>query len=364
MFKLSDGKICTREVLMLLLFGIGVKITDSTPEILYETGKNAAWLMNIVSAVVMLIPYLLILSVLKQHEGQSFFEVVYSLTGRTVGFFLGMTLFVIQFFSLLSNTRDDIDILSTMFFPRTPILVLYSVVMFSVYYIARRGLENITRGCWFFYGTLQFVIIVLALSALKDLDFTRMFPILGPGLKQLIIGGIKSSTIYADGLLYVVFFSYVRNFKQFKTGYLLGYTMNFLNFTTFLIIYLCMFGHPTINSIHYPFQMLNRAIKFGRFATNVEAIFLGFWVIASILRYTIYLYTSSALLAYTLGFKKIEKLLLPIAVVTVFVGGRFENYVYNVHAFREKYLPIMTPIFILYPFLLWILSKWKEAKSQ
>ena len=185
MIKLNDGKIGAKEFFAMIIFMIGIKFKDGTPELLYEAGKNAAWMMPLFSLVFLLVPFLMLLSLLKKHQ-TGFLELIFKLTGNHVGSILILLLFVLFFGSVTVNYRSHAEIISTLFFTKTPVAILVFVIVAASLYIAYLGLETIGRISWLILPTFFALMIVLIAFTWRQINWGFFFPIEGPGLAAVL----------------------------------------------------------------------------------------------------------------------------------------------------------------------------------
>ncbi|OZM58080.1 hypothetical protein CIB95_00430 [Lottiidibacillus patelloidae] len=361
--KKLDGKLGTREFVALLLLTISLKVTDSTPTILLGKGENASWMLPIISASTILIPFLFLLSLLKKYKDKNIVEIGYSLTGNIFGFIIGMTLFLMMFVGTIANSRSYVEIISPMFFTTTPVPFLYILLLFVGYFVANRGFETIGRTAWLIVPYISVALALLVIFVWTDLDPIFLFPIAGPGLKELVLSGVKNTTIFGELILIGVIYPFLRSYKTFKNGALLSLILTTITLSLFLAIYVMAFSFPPAKFIAFPFQNLTRMAQVGEALEHSESIYLGFWVMASTIHFAVYLYLAAALFAYTLKLKELEPLILPIAGLCFFVGMIPENYVETVFKFREGYFNIYSLIFFFLPILLWSISRWKGRNS-
>lgn len=362
MIKDSDDKIGIREFFVLIVYCIGVQSADSTPVLLVKDGENAIWMIPLFSLLTIIIPLLVLLSILKKYKDRNLIEIVYDLTGKFVGKLISIIIFLIIFSALILNTRDYIDVISALFFPRTPLVVLYLFFMLIVYFIASKGLENISRICWMTFYPLFFVLVMLLILVWNRLDFLYLFPIAGPGLLKIAKSGVTHCTILADIFVLAIFFPRVRDYKSFRNATFLGLAMSLFYLVIFFIIYVAAFGSDTLRLLNYPYHQLTRIAHLGRFATNLEAFFLFFWIVASILRFSIYLYMTCNIFGNAFKLAKFEFLLLPTSILTVFLGSFFENYVEATETRGSPLIQIFWISIVLLPFLLSIIFKLKKKR--
>jgi spore germination protein (amino acid permease) len=363
MMKQSDGKIGTREFIALILLAVGLKLTDITPSVLYPFGKTATWMLPIVSGLLIIPPFLLLLSLLKRYKNKGLMDIIFHLTGKYIGFVIGMVLFIFMLVTTVLYSRSFVDVMGNLYLPKTPAIALYIVIMVGTYLITNRGLEAIGRTSWLVVPYLTIIFAVLLFFVWKDLNWRNLFPLGGSGMTEVIRGGTRHSFILGEIILFSILFPFVRTYKDFRLASLLGLGITLFEVVLFFAIYVMMYNYPSIESIAYPFQLLTRIVDLGPIFANAESFFLGFWVIASIVRLAIYLYVTVAIFSYTLRIKEFEPLLLPFAVVILFLGLIPESNIETLFVLRESLLFQINWLFILcLPILLWVIAQFKGER--
>ncbi|MFD1706468.1 hypothetical protein ACFSCZ_06835 [Siminovitchia sediminis] len=61
MIRVSDRKIGTREMFAIVYISIGIKVTDSTPNLLLEVGSTASWSMPLITGTALIVPFFILL---------------------------------------------------------------------------------------------------------------------------------------------------------------------------------------------------------------------------------------------------------------------------------------------------------------
>lgn len=365
MIQKSDGKIGSREFFVLVSYAIAVELTDMTPTFLFKDGKTATWMIPIFSGLILTIPFLILLSIIKKFKNKGLVHIVYSIMGKYAGFIINMALFIVLLSALVLNSRNYVDIIQVMFFPRTPRIAIYLILMGSSYFIANRGLETVGRTAWIFYPYLLGALLLVIVLASKEVNLGFLYPLWGPGIKKLIKTSAENSTIVADIFLLTVLYPYARSYKEFKAPVLWGLAVSIFLLSLLFAFYTTIYDYPTAEGVAFPYHQMIMLASVGRFITNIESLFFLFWVIASIVRFTIYLYLTAAIFGYTLGLNEFEPLLLPFSGLTVILGLIPENYIEGVFVYRQNILLKNTwAVFMFLPVILWIVFKLRGEKVK
>lgn len=362
MIKVADGKMGTREFTSIILLSIGMKITDSTPSQLYIAGENAAWMMPLFFIILIGVPFFILLSLMKKHQ-KGLIDLIFSLTGKYLGTIITFSLFLMLSIGVIWSVRSYITIVNTAYFQQAPIQALLFLMLLFCFFVAKRGLETISRSAWFIIPTIEILLIVLIVSVWKEVDWMRIFPIAGPGFKQLIKESASTSGLFSELILLTAFFSFTRSYKSFRLAAFIGFTISCFKMVLFLALYVAVFDYPSTLKMLYPHQQLTRIAEFGESMSHVEGVFFIFWMVGSIIRFSIYLYLIAFLFAGSLRLDKFEPLVLPLTGL-IFLGALLFENVFILNPFRRQFFSIVSWILMLLPFILWVIDRWKGRRKN
>lgn len=364
MFKKVDGKIGVREFCAIVLFSLSLKATDNTPCLLIKSGESASWTIPIISGIFLLIPLLALQSLLKSNKDKGLTDIIYKLTGKYIGFVLIFSLFTIILISTILTGRTYIEILTTLFYPSTPVIVIYMVLMGASCFIATRGFENLGRSCYIALPYLFAAIVLLIISVYRLFDFNFIFPIAGPGVIDVTKSAFQYTSMLSDILILSIFFPFVRDYNKYKIGSMLGVGCSILIISFFIFCFLCVYGYPTLKILNFPFHELARASSLGKSINNLDAAFLGFWLIAVTLHFAIYLYALAALFSFTFKLNEFEPLILPFTALIIILGMMLKSGIETTFYYRDMLLKISTFLLIPLPIILLAVSKFRGGDSN
>ncbi|MCP8969250.1 GerAB/ArcD/ProY family transporter [Ectobacillus ponti] len=352
--KIRTAKLQTREFLALVSFAIGIRFTDTTPNLLIDLGKNAAWMMPFIMGGCMLVSLLLLLSLIQRHQ-LGLMELVMKLAGKKAGFVIGFLLFCIMLSSDILNMRSYVDIIDTMFYQETPTDLLLLFLAAAAWFVANRGFAVIGQTSWIVFPYIIGSAILIILLSWKETNVLQIFPLEGPGLPVVLKGGITHSSVFGEIILLALFFPFVRSYRQFRLAALGGFAISCSVVAVYCALYVISFDYPAVSYLAFPFQQLTRAVPLGEMITHAEAIFLGFWIIASVLHFAIALYITAFLFAKMVQIHEFEPLLLPIAGFVV-IAGRLPTNIMASIALRTSLIYVGSVVLVLLPFVLWLLD--------
>src|SRR5699024_5790131 len=103
---------------------------------------------NLIIGGVSFILIFLLLNVLTRYKGRSFTEIIKHVFGKYIGHIVLLILWVTLSCAIILDTAIYTDIIQTMYFTRTPNLVIYGLLMAVCAYVAKKGLEQIGSVSW------------------------------------------------------------------------------------------------------------------------------------------------------------------------------------------------------------------------
>jgi len=260
-----------------------------------------------------------------------------------------------------------------MFMPRTPVYVIHALGLGTCYYAASKGLKVLGYTSWLLFFVVKFftvLFIVFALQfVLKDSDVRNILPLFGPGPKEVLAVVPENATIFADFFFISVFYSYFKSHKEYIKGSILGWIISLAELSIIFALFTMAFYYPSLTKIQVPFHQLAMNIGIGRYVSNIELFFLGYWILAAVMRFSLYLYTAAAALGCSLRLKEFEPLLLPLTLLFYLLGLIPNNEIEIIFEIRKNFLVKTGWVSIaLLPVILWFVSKIrggnKDAKTK
>ncbi|MHC0036248.1 GerAB/ArcD/ProY family transporter [Pseudoneobacillus sp. C159] len=358
-------KIGMREYFAILILTIGVKLSDDTPSLLYDKILNGAWMAPLITGILAIIPLYFLIRVISIDPQKSLIDQIQSLLGKYIGYFVILGLWMILLSFIVIDTAIYTDIIGTMYFTRTPTIVIYIMLMMVSAFGARMGLEQIGSVAWAVLPYVKFSLFVaLALTVVQG-QLPYIFPIFGPGKWEIVKeSGLKLS-IYGDFLFFGFIATYISNQNAYKKGSWLALAVLALELSFSFFAFLILFDYESVKLLNYPFHESIRYISVG-FITNVETFFFPFWIVTSFVRFAVYLYLTGVLFGWLFRINNFEYAIPSLATIIVFLGLLPDSPTFTLSQIRESLLDyVLTPAFFILPSILWGIAKLKgEFKNE
>jgi spore germination protein KB len=361
MIRPTDSKLGVREFASLLVLTIAIKLTDTTPSILFLQGHNAAWMIPLFSAIIIIIPVALLLSLLKRHEGKGLMELLTQTFGQSIGFAVGFILFVYTLLFSSINSRSYVDIINVMMYQRTPVPALYIMLLFVAWFVANRGLEAVGRTAWVVIPYITVILWSLVYFVWNEIDWLHLYPIAGPGYDRIAQQGVLHSAMYGELILMMVLASNVRSFRSYRFSTWLALAVSCVELVVLMSVYVAAFDYPSVVQLAYPFQHLTRAASIGKTLTHVESMFFGFWIISASIHFAISIYVTAFVFGKMLRLKEFEPMILPLTALILLLG-LIPSHTQTTLMLRDAITQCGSLLFISLPFLLWITDRIRRRK--
>ncbi|MFP7256137.1 GerAB/ArcD/ProY family transporter [Terribacillus goriensis] len=360
--ELNKKPLRIRELVAIIFMLVGLKGGDTTPALFADKAQNAIWMVPIISFLFLLGPFLVLMFLLKKYEKYNLVELIFHLIGKKAGSLLALLLFISGFIAMFTDMRNVMEEINYLYFPNSPTLVLYVLFLGICLLVAHKGFETIGSLAWALNPIIVVTIIAVVVVDLKDAVLLRIFPIFGPGFGTILFEGISKSGAFLEIFLITIAYTAFHQTKYFRGGIYLGGSLSGILIISFYLIYSLLFDYNSINNVAFLYQESTEVISLGHFFTNISTLFMIGWMFSNFLRFIIFLYLLCWIFGAIFEIKRFEGLLLPLGFIAMILSLIPPSFVVNEMFLRERSLQIMTPLFFLFPFLLWGASYWKDRK--
>lgn len=352
------GKIGIKEYFAIVILIIGTKVQDDTPALIYQSLKNAGWMSTIIIGGISSLLILLLLNVLTRYKGKSFIDIIYHVFGKYVGYMMLFILWIISSGAIILDTAIYTDIIHTMYFTRTPSLLIYALLMAVCAYVAKKGLEQIGSVSWIVIPYVKVAVWIALILMLVQGTIAFLFPLFGPGVWEITKESALRSSILIDFLFLCLLTPYIRRLKDFKKGTWLGLLYITFQATVGLAAFVLLFDYKSVEMLNFPFHEAIRYIHLG-FIANVETLFFPFWLISVFVRFSVYLYVCALLFGALFKIHQFEYAIPALATLFLFIGMIPDSPTFTIFRLREDLIVLSTAFFAFFPILLWVMSKIK-----
>lgn len=345
-----------REYTAIILVLSVTKISDDLPALLFQHAENSAWMIPILSGMIMIIPISLLVKMILDNEKQCFFEVIQEACGKIVGKGLLFFLWIVLTILIIILSATYVDIITTFYFVKTPHIIIYAAFLFVCGYGAIKGIQSIGSVIWLGIFPIAFAWVLTIILSITNGNTAFLFPILGPGFKEIMNQSVMKVSIYIDFLFLCFLARYVNKPNHFKKGTWAAFIIIVIQLTIAIASYIVLFDYKTVQLLNYPYHDAIRFAHIG-FFKNIELFFLPFWAFSAFVRFAIYLYIHSLIFGRLFNVKQFQYLVPAFILIIISIGlipetppltlFKYHTYAVNASSIVVFFLPIILWLLLL-----------------
>lgn len=272
-----------------------------------------AWVLDVLLAVVY--AYMGI-----RFPGQNMVQYSMTIFGKKLGKIIGI-LFPIFFLLVSSILQRGLSIiLNTVFFPKTPeILILifsYLVISYAVF----KGIESIGKVCEILGPFYLLSAIIFFLFTISDIRIDRLKPQLESGLYPSLTG---TPLILSFIGICIIMGMYIPICNHPENGFIAKFTAVSLGISVILMLVITtigIFSYPQAKNMINASLELTRFVHLGDFFERVEAIWLMIVIGAAITASASMIWAFSVGISQIVGLNTYKPLVLPAVLVSFVIG--------------------------------------------
>src|SRR5690625_2642630 len=347
-----NTKLSTYEVFALTNILLTMIITDTTPSIIAQNVGNAFWYVPLISFLIVFPSLLIFLYLLNKHDAEHLVDLLEILLGKFPGKLLAFLIFLLAFLTITFEKRSYVNQVKFLYFEQSSITIIFALLIIACIFGAIRGIKVIGYTAKILLPYFIISIILLAVLIFPSIVPDHIYPIFGYGLRDVIKEGILKGSLSSSFVILTMIMPAVREPKRFYKGGLIGIGFSMIQITFFYFLYTSYFDYHSIVTTPFPFHEITQYVKLGDFFTNIETLFLVFWLLVIFIRFILLLYLVSWLFGAIFNIDNFELLILPLAFLMMVIGLMPDNATTTEIVYRNQLLNLLTPVMVIFPYIL------------
>lgn len=349
-----NTKLSTYEICALTVIFIGIKLSDTTPILLSQNTQNAFWYVPLLSFIIIFPFFLILLYLLKKNNAKHLVDLCEILLGKSFGKILSLLIFFLGFCLSALDYRIYVNQIKLLYFEKSSLLIIFILLIFISVFGAIRGIKVIGYTAKVFFPLLQFSLVLLIVLVFPSLIIERVYPIFGSGLDQVIHESVFKGSLFSSFIYLMMILPVVRKPENFYKGTIFGLIISVGQIVLLFFIYTTFFDYNSIEKTAFPFHDITLYIDLGSFFTNIETLFMTFWLLATFIHFILLLYLNTWFFGAIFNIDKFELLILPIGFLMMVVGLLPSNTVVTEFVYRNQLLNFTTIFIYIFPLILLI----------
>ncbi|WP_342440772.1 GerAB/ArcD/ProY family transporter [Lysinibacillus sp. FSL K6-0057] len=361
---MEKAKISTHQLFILIMlfeFGSALLIPLAT------NVKQDAWMAILIGLVGGLFLFLIYHGLYSYYPNIPLTEYLQVVLGKFVGRFLAF-FYVLYFMYIAARVlRDFGEMLITVYYPTTPLFIINALMIMSVVYTVRKGIEVLARtGEILFTFMILLVISGLILIAISGISqISNLQPVFENGVMPVVKAA--SSTLffpYGEVIVFTMLLPYLKQSERAKKTGLLALGLSGLLLALITAINISVLDVSIISRSPFPLLSTIQTIEVAGFLERMDVTFMLLSVLGGFFKISIFSYASVVGTANLFKIKDSYKLAYPIGlvilVISMTIASNFSEHI------REglKVIPLYVhlPFQIIIPILLLFIAFLKNKK--
>ncbi|ABR50669.1 spore germination protein [Alkaliphilus metalliredigens QYMF] len=279
MYSNNDSVSTSQMINIVILTMVGVGAL-TLPQGLAESAGADGWVVLITGALVAIGISFVHGYIVKSFPGKGFFEILsftltkpmaYAVGIYTTLYFIGMTGYVVRIFS---------DVVKTFLLPRTPVEVIFILMLLVSIYLVRGGIEVLGRMAELIIIPLGVLIIILFTISWQNMDISNLLPIFQLSFSDLLQGVVFALFSFLGFEVLLIFGGFLNEPKKATKIGLFAIAITLLLYLMLNASVLGVLGEQQLEHLTWPLLNLFGIIELpGAFIENVQAFVMVIWTI-------------------------------------------------------------------------------------
>lgn len=348
-------------ICFLLNFTIFQLLLD-LPMLYAKISYNAVWILSIYLFILILIYQTLICRMYLRFNRIDIFDIAKFALGEYSKKILYFLFFMSLYILTIIYIREVADTIKIIVFDDTNILIITIVYGISMILTSYCGFNGIVRACGYIGPIcVAFIIIILCL-VIPFFRIERLFPILGSGLNNITLNGIRMINSYIGLSFLFLLVPFIKNVKIIiKSSYF--YTIiSFILITFTVLANTLIFEYPYTDNNLYALYEMAKLTNYNLFFQRTEIIYI-ISLIAVTFLVLISLFFSSNYCISNLIFKEKNKksiLNLILGVIAIIIAN-LPKSIFTIFEFKPNLAVYITiPVLVVIPIVILIIATIKS----
>ncbi|QRG68126.1 GerAB/ArcD/ProY family transporter [Brevibacillus choshinensis] len=338
---------------------IGVGVLGFQRIVAQEAGHDA-WISVVLAGLLTHLTVLVITKTLACYPSADIYGIQLDVFGKWLGAFLGVIYSIYFFLSAMVILRTYVEVVQTWVFPNLPTWVLSAIILLLAVYTIMGGIR-VVAGYTFFSVSVTIWLVCDLYYPLQFAQWEYLFPILEANAGQLFKGmiGMSLSSIGFE-ILYAIY-PYIQNKERLPRSVQTGVLVTNLIYTFVMIVSLVFFSQGQLVRTIWATLNLKKMVYFP-ILERFELIAISIWLLVVLPNIMVFIWSSAR------GFKRLfgwnlRKTMILIVPVIYFISLLLVSR-NEINKLNDIFAKIGMYTAYLYPFLLFVLVKWKQRKRR
>jgi len=346
-------------LLAMFIFGSAAIIGSGTEV------EQDSWIALLMAAAFS-VPFFLLMGRLDSlFPDKGFFDLVEMLLGKIAGkvVIALMTWYCLHLCALV--LRDFSEFVGVCVMPETPHVPIMVIMMLTVIYLVKSGVETMGKWSIFMLPVISMVIIMTVLLSLNIMEPSRLLPVMSHSVGDVV----KSSYMhvafpYLETVVFLCAFQGTRESHHPYKPYILALLLGTAALVIIDIRNTMLLGTKVLDAVYFPSYLAVKVIRLGNIISRIEGSIAMNYVIGGVAKLSICLLGASRGIKHLFGLRDYKQFVLPLGLLVAALCGTLYERNIELYEFLKIYQIYAIPFQILIPLLIWILAEIRAKKER
>ncbi|MEW6173636.1 MAG: endospore germination permease [Bacillota bacterium] len=361
----EEGKVSAFQVTLYQVSAVLATLVLFVPTIATMRARQDVWLSGVLACLFGLLAVFIAAKLALRFPEQT----VIQYTPRLLGWFLGkMAGFIYVFFFFFVayiNQRQFGELMTTAYYPSTPIIVFIGILTLLACYLVYLGLEVLCRVIvlWGAFGVTFFVLLALVL---KDIKVSNFLPFLEHGIGPVVAGAMAPGALFIETTIILMVIPFMSDKNRAVRNSLAAVFMLFVLFEMVVVPAVGVMGAESVSRLMFPYFTLSRRVHIPILPVleRQDAILMVFWVGGLLWKLGVFMHAGVMGLGQWLGLKSHRPLIFPVGALLIALSMQgWESVIDLFAAASETFYIAIFPTFVL-PALLLLVAVLRGMRDE
>lgn len=360
----KNDRISNFQMMILLvntIIGVGTLSLPSTLAMKLNTG---GWILLLISGFLVSILAIIITKLMQMYPGKTLVEIGRELIGIPLNniimavfiiYLLGTSAFLVRIFA---------EVIKMFLLLNTPTEIIIITMLLTTSYIARCGIEPITRITLIITPIVFIPLFFIAVILLQDVDFTNLLPLFRFSVTDVIKAIPASFFSYGGFEFILIYMAFIEKPKGAAKYNVFAIVIVAVSYIFMFIITLTSFGITVLKDQLWPLLSLMKTIEFpGAFIENVDGVVMAIWVLLVFTTLAPVLYMKALIMGKVFRLKEHKIFVLPLIPI-VFILSLIPDNLVQVYKYMEIFIYFFgTFSSVIVPIVFYIIAIFKNKRG-